>query len=45
MHSVIVDHDLREVDRVDFRTSHEVATERCADCGAERKIFEDYRDS
>lgn len=39
MHSVDVEHNWREADRVDFGTSSEVAIMRCADCGAERQVL------
>ena len=39
MHDVIVDHDWREADRVDFGTSSEVAIMRCADCATEKHVL------
>ena len=39
MHSVIVEHDWQEVDRVDFRTTSEVAIMRCVDCPVERQVL------
>ena len=39
MHSVIVGHDLHEVDRVDFCATSEVAIMRCRDCGAENQVL------
>ena len=39
MHEIEIDHDWREVSRVDFGTSSEIATMRCADCGAENQVL------
>ena len=39
MHSVIVEHDCHEVERVDFHTTSEVAIMRCANCCAERHVL------